>query len=132
MLLQLDLVGSLMIVISLVHVIFPRYFDWRTELAALSLMNRQMMQVHAFFVALTVLLMGLLCLTSASELVHSALGRRIALGLGVFWSARLLVQLFGYSSRLWRGKRLETVLHLLATAVWTWFSAVFLWIGLGQ
>lgn len=128
---QLELIGGVMIVIALVHVVFPRYFAWKKELAGLSLVNRQMMQVHAFFIALTVLLMGLLCLTSSEALVRSELGRRVALGLGVFWTVRLLIQLFGYSPRLWRGKRLETALHVVATGVWTWFSVVFLRVGLG-
>ena len=127
---QLELIGAVLVALALLHAVFPRLFAWRQELARLRLINRQLMRVHTFFIALTVLLMGLLCLTSAEALVETALGRRIALGLGVFWAARLLVQLFGYSSELWRGKRLETALHLLATAVWTWFSVIFLRVAL--
>ena len=65
-------------VVALAHAIFPRYFDWKEELAQLSLMNRQMMKVHSFFIALTVFLMGLLCLSSSTELIGTDLGRRIA------------------------------------------------------
>jgi hypothetical protein len=32
----------------------------------------------------------------------------VALGCGLFWLARLLVQFFGYSAQLWRGKGFET------------------------
>lgn len=129
--LQLELVGGAMVAIALLHIGFPRLFRWREQLAGLSLINRQLMQVHTFFIALTVLLMGLLCLSSAGELVATPLGRRVSLGLALFWAARLAIQLFGYSSRLWRGRRLETALHLGATALWIWFSAVFLAVGLG-
>ncbi len=83
-----------MIVIALAHAIFPRYFAWKEELASLSLMNRQMMKIHSFFIALAVFLMGLLCVTSSTELIGTELGRKIALGLGVFWTVRLLAQLF--------------------------------------
>ena len=55
---HLELIGALMIVIALVHVVFPRYFAWKEDLASLSLVNRQMMKVHAFFIALAVFLMG--------------------------------------------------------------------------
>lgn len=128
---QLDLIGVSMIVLALAHAGFPRRFAWRHQLARLNLINRQMMKIHSFFIALTVLLMGILCLTSQTELVGTDLGRKVALGLGVFWTARLLVQLFGYSPRLWRGKKLETLLHFLLTSLWLWFSAVFLLIAAG-
>lgn len=129
---HLDLIGVALISIALAHAVFPRRFAWKEELASLSLMNRQMMKVHSFFIALAVLLMGLLCLTSAADLIGTVLGRKIALGLGVFWGVRLLVQLFGYSPRLWRGKRLETVLHLALTVLWAYFTAVFLLIAAGR
>ena len=76
--------------------------------------------------ALAVGLMGLLCLTSAAELVGTALGRRVALGLGLFWLARLLTQFFGYSAALWRGKRFETVVHVGFSLLWAYVSGVFL------
>ncbi|GAA4363238.1 hypothetical protein GCM10023185_31800 [Hymenobacter saemangeumensis] len=128
---QLKLIGFLLVVLALLHVAFARYFNWRREFATVSLINRQMMYVHTFFVAFTVLLIGLLCLTSAPELTSTALGRRLALGCGVFWLARLLIQFFGYSPRLWRGKRFETTIHVLFSLLWTYLSAVFLLVGLG-
>jgi hypothetical protein len=129
---QLELIGALLVVLALLHVGFARYFDWRREFAVVSLINRQMMYVHTFFIAFAVLLMGLLCLTSAAELVGTPLGRRVALGLGIFWLARLLIQFFGYSSSLWRGKRFETVVHIVFSALWTYLSVAFFQVGLGS
>ena len=57
-----------------------------------------MMTVHTFFIALIVFLMGLLCLTSSNELIETNLGKKISLGLGIFWTVRLFIQFFGYSS----------------------------------
>ena len=128
---QLKVIGFLLVVLALLHGGFARYFGWRREFAPVSLINRQMMYVHTFFVAFTVGLMGLLCLTSAPALVGTALGRRVALGLGVFWLARLLIQLFGYSARLWRGKRFETAVHVGFVALWSYLSGVFLWVWWG-
>lgn len=128
---QLKLIGFLLVVLALLHAAFARYFNWRTDFAPVSLINRQMMYVHTFFIAFTVLLMGLLCLTSAPELVGTPLGHKLALGCGVFWLARLLVQFFGYSALLWRGKRFETFVHIVFSALWTYLSAVFLLVGLG-
>lgn len=132
MTLQLQLIGALLVVLALLHSAFGWYFDWRREFAVVSLLNRQMMHVHTFFVAFTVGLMGLLCLTSAAELVGTPLGRRVALGLGVFWLARLLIQFFGYSASLWRGKRFETSIHILFSVFWAYLTVVFCWVGLGS
>ncbi|MEN7548594.1 hypothetical protein AAG747_11775 [Rapidithrix thailandica] len=123
---HLKITGTLLIVLAGIHVIFPKYFNWENELKSLSLINKQMMGIHTFFVALIVLLMGLLCVTSAKELLHTPLGSKVALGLGIFWLLRLLVQFFGYSSKLWRGKKFETFVHIVFSALWTYLTGIFL------
>lgn len=123
---HLEFIGTLLILLALLHVGFPRYFDWAGELKPLSLINRQMVYVHTLFIALVVLLMGILCLTCAPELVATGLGKKISLGLGVFWLARLLVQFFGYSTELWRGKHFETGVHISFVVLWSYLATVFL------
>ncbi|NBP69200.1 MAG: hypothetical protein EBR30_21925 [Cytophagia bacterium] len=117
--------GALLVMLALVHGIFPKYFKWETELKPLSLINRQMMQVHTFFIALILLLMGLLCLTSAKELSETNLGKKISLGLAIFWTTRLLIQFFGYSSDLWKGKKFETFAHIAFSLFWIYLSVIF-------
>ena len=126
---HLNLIGGLLVLLALLHVGFPRYFRWADDLAGLQLINRQMLYVHTFFLALTLLLMGGLCLSSAPELVHTALGRRLCAGLAAFWGVRLGVQFFGYSRSLWRGKRFETAMHWGFTALWTYLTGVFGWVA---
>jgi hypothetical protein len=120
------IIGSLLILLALVHVIFPKYFNWKQELSALSLANRQIMYVHSFFIALMVLLVGLLCLTSSGDLVNTTLGKRISLGIGIFWGARLLIQFVGYSSKLWKGKSFETAVHIVFSIFWTYLTSIFI------
>lgn len=124
--LQLKIIGVLLIALALVHIIFPKYFHWDKELSLLSLVNKQMMQVHTLFIALTLFLMGLLCLTSSNELTTTTLGKRISLGFGIFWGVRLLIQFFGYSSKLWKGKTFETTIHILFSLLWTYFTLTFI------
>ena len=124
--LNLKIAGILQIGLALIHALFPRRFGWKEELMALSLLSRQIMYVHTLFVALTVFLIGILCLTSASDLINTALGRRIALGLGIFWVIRLYIQFFGYSSELWRGKGFETAIHILFSTFWIYLSVTFI------
>ncbi len=119
------IIGALLILLSIVHVVFPRYFNWPKELTSLSLINRQMMYIHTFFVAFVVFLIGLLCLTSSGELISTSLGKKVVLGFGVFWFVRLLVQFFGYSSKLWKGRLLETSIHIVFSLFWTYLSVIF-------
>ena len=126
---HLKIIGILLCVLALAHVAFPRYFNWKTELQTLSLINRQMMIVHTFFLALTVFLMGLLCFTSSKELINTRLGQTIALGFAIFWSIRLLIQFFGYSAELWKGKTFETSIHIIFSLLWLYLSYVFWSIG---
>lgn len=123
--LHLKIIGVLLILLALVHIIFPRYFKWSLELKSLSLVNRQMIYVHTFFIALVLLLMGLLCFTSTTDLTHTNLGSRVCLGLGLFWLLRLITQFFGYSASLWKGKVFETTVHIVFAFTWTYFSSVF-------
>ncbi|MDP4723744.1 MAG: hypothetical protein NWS31_05535 [Crocinitomicaceae bacterium] len=123
---QLKIIGILLCLLALLHVVFPKYFNWKVELQSLSLINRQLMTVHTFFVALVVLLMGLLCLTSAHALIHTKLGHTISLGFAIFWILRLLVQFFGYSSKLWKGKAFETTVHIFFSLFWAYLSWTFL------
>ena len=120
------IIGTLLITLALLHFIFPKYFNWRRELGSLSIINRQIMYVHSFFIAFAVFLIGLLCLTSSDDLFGTILGKRICLGLGIFWTARLAVQFFGYSSRIWKGKAFETSVHILFSIFWTYLSSIFI------
>ncbi len=126
--LNLKIIGFLLILLALIHIIFPKYFNWIDELRAVSLMNRQMMYIHTFFIALVLLLMGLLCLTSSSEIIETDLGHRLALGFGIFWTIRLVIQFWGYSPNLWKGKIFESVVHILFSFLWLYLSAIFLYL----
>jgi hypothetical protein len=121
------IIGILLMLLALIHIIFPKYFNWKDELKSLSLINREMMTIHTLFIAVVVFLMGLLCLTSATALIETDLGKRISLGLGIFWGLRLLTQFFGYSTELWKGKSFETTVHVLFSLFWTYLTIVFMY-----
>ncbi len=84
-----------------------------------------MMTIHTFFIAIIVFLMGLLCLTSTTELIQTPLGKTISTGFGIFWFVRLVVQFVGYSPELWRGKKFETAVHIILSVFWVYLTVVF-------
>jgi hypothetical protein len=124
--LQVKIVGSLLIALALMHIVLPKYFKWRQELTPLSVITRQILYVHTFFIAFILLLIGLLCVSYAYELIHTPLGRAICTGLFGFWLTRLFFQFFVYSPKIWKGKSFETAMHILFSVLWTYLTIVFL------
>jgi hypothetical protein len=128
---HLKIVGILLIALALMHIIIPKYFRWEHELTSLSLITKQILYVHTFFIAFIVLLIGLLCLNYSHELVFDPFGKVISLGLFGFWLTRLIFQFFVYSPKVWRGKKFETVMHIMFTILWFYLTGVFLLCYLG-
>ena|SRR5918993_2091149 len=124
--LHIKIIGYILIVLAFLHLIFPWYFKWKKDLGNIILINRQMMYVHTFFIALVVLLGGLLCVTSSKELIETRLGGRLAFGMFIFWGFRLIIQFVGYTSQTWKGKRFETTVHILFSILWLYLTLVFL------
>lgn len=127
---HIKLIGILCIILASIHAFFPRYFGWKKDLQSIALINRQMLEVHTFFLALALLLIGILCLSSTADLVASPLGKRICLGLAIFWFLRLLFQFFVYSPSLWKGKPKETIIHILFAVLWLYLTCIFTYIAL--
>lgn len=123
---HLKVIGVILIALAGIHIFFPKYFQWEEDLKSLSLINRQMMKGHTFFIALTVFLTGLLCLIAPTDLIQTKLSKTISLGLGFFWVIRLFFQLFFYSPKLWKGKQFETTIHIFFLMLWVYLSSVYL------
>lgn len=127
MAIHFKIIGVMLIILALAHAVFPKYFNWGEELQSLSLVNKEMMIIHTFFIAVGVFLMGVLCLSHTMELIETKLGKAISLGFGIFWTLRLIIQFFGYSSKLWKGKPFETSIHIVFSGLWLYLSGIFWW-----
>jgi len=121
----LKIAGAILIVLGIVHIAFPKRFNWKDELLPLSLINRQMMMVHTFFIALTVFMMGILSFFYFDQLLTNPFGKVISLGLAIFWFIRLVFQFFVYSKELWKGKTFETIMHIIFALIWIYLTVVY-------
>jgi len=120
----LRLAGVGLILLAFLHIPIGRTLQWREDGKKLSPANEQIFHVHTFFICLVVVLMGLPCLLAPGIfLERSEAGLWLAASLSAFWIFRLYFQFFVYRVDLWKGKRMETVLH------W-WFS--FIWLALAS
>ena len=115
-----------MLSLSLLHLVFPGRFQWKSDLAKLQDINRQIFWVHCFFICVILCLMGSLCFVWPETLLAGGdLASLVAAGMSLFWFLRLMAQLFVYERDLWRGKALETFVHVVFTLLWTYYSVLF-------
>jgi hypothetical protein len=122
----LRVAGVSLLGLFILNFFVPKQFHWREEMARLLLINRRIFQVHAIFIAMILLMMGLLLVLIPGALLQpQALARAVLLGLTVFWAARLIMQLFFYDAALWRGKRFETAMHIAFSGLWIFLSVTF-------
>ena len=125
---NLRLAGLVILGLAAAYPIYPRYFRWRDELQAVSLLTRQIFFVHCGFIVMLLILQGVLLLAVPHALVEpTTAGLALLVGLTVFWVYRLFAQLFMYERRLWIGNRLHTIVHVVFTAIWCYLSGVFGW-----
>jgi hypothetical protein len=124
--LHLRVAGVLLLALIPLNLYVPRRFDWRRELASLSLLNRQIFQVHAAFLCIVLAMFAALALFYTRPLLApTPLARAVLGGMAIFWFLRLLTQWLVYDWSLWRGRRFETLVHLVFTGLWGYLTATF-------
>lgn len=126
--LHLRIVGVLLFALIAVNFVVPRRFDWAGQLRRVELFTRQVFWVHMLFILVVLALTGTLCLAFPHLLLDGTpLATLILCGLAMFWGLRLLVQLFVYDPKIWRGNRFNTSAHVVFTGLWSYFVAVFVY-----
>jgi hypothetical protein len=128
--------GAFLLILASLNLLLPMHLEWKNDLAKLSLINRQIFLVHAFFIVLILVMMSVLSLFFAPALLDPSPLSRLALGgLTLFWLTRLVIQWFVYDASLWRGNRFNTFMHISFTLLWCFFTAVYgssLWLQLNH
>jgi hypothetical protein len=116
-------VGQLGILIA--SALVPFQLNWKTELAVLSRLHRQMYWIYGAYVVLAIAAFGLICLFNADELANgSGLARGVCGYIAIFWGGRLALQwvldVEGHLSTWW----LRLGYHLL-TILFATFTLLF-------
>lgn len=122
----LRLAGVGLIVLALLHVPIGRRLKWREDAARMSRLNATVFHVHAFFLCLVLVAMGLPCLLDPHAFLEdSRASAWAAWTMTAFWLARLCCEWFVYDPSWWRGKRFETALHWSCTLAWSLLVLLF-------
>jgi hypothetical protein len=96
----------------------PGRLDWRRDLAQLRSFNRKLLWVQGGFTVLTIIAFGVLTLVFHAEMLR---GERAAFGIaafiGIYWTARILVDAFYFSHSDWPQGKYFVVGHILLTSL---------------
>lgn len=110
----------------------PTRLRWKQDLAQLMPFNRKLLWVQGGFTVLTIIAFGTLTLSLHKELLR---GDRAAMGLacfiGSYWTARILVDAFYFSSADWPKGKEFVIGHILLTSLFLALAlsywALFVW-----
>jgi hypothetical protein len=110
----------------------PTRLRWKQDLAQLMPFNRKLLWVQGSFTVLTIIAFGMLTLALHKELLR---GDRAAMGLacfiGSYWTARILVDAFYFSSADWPTGKQFVIGHVLLTSLFVALAAsywgLFVW-----
>lgn len=130
--LGLWLAGAGHFVILIASFQVPARLHWKQDLAQLMPFNRKLLWVQSGFTVLTIIAFGILTLVLHAELLR---GDRAAMGLACFvasyWTARILVDAFYFSSADWPKGKQFLVGHVLLTSLFVALAssywALFVW-----
>lgn len=87
------LAGAGQLCVLIASALVPFQLKWKTELAVLSRLHRQMYWVYGGYVVLAIAAFGLISLFNAGELANgSGLARGVCGYIAVFWGVRLALQ----------------------------------------
>ena len=121
--------GGVQLLIAGANIGLPSRLRYRENLARLTPIVRQVFVVHSVYIGLVLVIFSALWIGYAPELASgSGLGRFLSASLALFWSLRVLVQLFYYDRELCRRYRAA---HIAFTLSFLFLSGVFIAAALG-
>ena len=105
----------------------PTRLQWKQDLQKLLPFNRKLLWVQGGFTVLTIIAFGILTLTLHSEFLR---GNRAALALagfiGIYWTARVLVDALYFSHQDWPKGRGFVLGHILLTLLFCFLAGSYI------
>ena len=118
--------GILHFGILIASALVPQVLDWKTSLARLEPLARQLVWVHGAFIVLIILGFGTLSLGMSAELAAGTpLARAVCLLIALFWAIRLAVQFFYFDASAYLKTRFLKVGYHGLTVVFAFHTLVY-------
>ena len=124
----LCIAAAAQLAVAVLNLFLVRIMKWEESVARMPQLVREVFHVHAWFITITLVIFGVVTFRFAGELAAGTndLGRWLAAGIGIFWLIRWLMQFFYYNSSHWRGKRAETIVHIVLIFLYGSLAGVYL------
>lgn len=125
--LWLRIVAVAQIALALLSLNLARILQWKPDIERMPLLVREVFEIHSWFIALTLVIWGVLTWHFAPEfaLAPYELARWLCAMIGVFWGVRCILQWTHYSASHWRGNTRRTVIHWMLTFGYAAWAAVY-------
>src|SRR6516225_1686794 len=124
----LQAAAALQFGVAILNLFLVRLMKWREELSRVPLLLREVFQVHAWFISVTLAIFAVLTWRFAPELASasSSLSQWLAAGIGVFWAIRTVLQVSYYSSSHWRGNPNRFIIHIILLLLYGGMALLYL------
>jgi len=131
--LLLQLAAAAQLGIATLNLFLVPLLNWKEEVARMPLLLREVFQVHAWFISITLCIFAVMTWRFATEMASGTnpVCQWLAAGIGTFWAIRAVLQVTYYSSSHWRGQPGRTLAHILLLATYASFAAIYLRVALG-
>jgi len=129
LIIALKIVAVLQLGVAVLNLFLTRLLKSQEDLDKMSLLPRQVFNVHSWFVSIMLVIFGVLTFRFADQMVsgQSEPALWIAAAAGIFWGIRTVIQMVYYSPSHWWGKTGRTVIHVVLLLVYGAMSATYLW-----
>src|SRR5262245_28468602 len=117
-------IGHLLVLIASVQV--PYRLGWKRDIPKLTRFNQKIFWVYGFYILLCIV--GFACLTwllHDSFLAGESAARALAAFIAVFWTVRVLVDLFWYDHRDWPPGNSLVVGHAMVTSFFCTLAVIY-------
>ena len=113
----LRFVAALQLGLAVLSYFLPRIMNWKSDIARMSPLVRDVFVIHSWFISLTLIIWGVLTWRFAPVMANAPteLSRWLCAAIGIFWGIRCVLQWTHYDSSHWRGIPSRTLAH------WTLF-----------
>lgn len=127
----LRLGGLIQLAILAASALVPGKLEWRSQLAGLPALSRQLIWVHGGYIVLTIASSGLISLCEASALANGSLLARTVCGfVAVFWGLRLVIQVFVFDGRPYLSSPLLKLGYHALTVAFAVLATAYTWLAL--
>lgn len=113
--------------VAVLNLFLVRIMKWERDLSGAPLLIREVFQIHIYFISITLAIFGTLTWRFARDIATAAspLSVWLAIGIGVFWAVRSVMQWSHYSAVHWRGDKVRTAIHWMLFLGYGVFAAVY-------